>query len=220
MSTDAIELPLFPLNVVLFPGTVMPLHIFEMRYRQMIVDCVQEHKPFGIVLAKPESKHLQEVPYSTGTIAEISNLEELEDGRYTLMAIGTTRFRILSQNREKAYLSGVVEPFEDTKEEEKEEKETEGTKAQAHRLFRSYLKILLEAADEEEMHTNLPNTAEELSYFIAYFIDIPDERKQEFLEMTSTKKRLQDEVEILRKEVPFMKQMLLMQPSEDAAKLN
>src|SRR5690349_17439436 len=93
MSATAIELPLFPLSSVLFPGTAAPLHIFELRYRQMIVDCQQEGKPFGFVLAQPESEHLQEIPYSIGTIAEIRNLERLDDGRYTLMAVGT-RLRI------------------------------------------------------------------------------------------------------------------------------
>src|SRR6266700_7639542 len=81
MSTGTIELALFPLNVVLFPGTVLPLHIFEPRYRQMINDCQQEEQPFGIVLARQDSVHLQEEPYSVGTMAEIRDLNRLEDGR-------------------------------------------------------------------------------------------------------------------------------------------
>src|SRR5205823_8753081 len=88
MATRASELPLFPLNVVLFPGVVLPLHIFEPRYRQMIVDCQQQEQPFGIVLARPDSVHLQEELYSIGTMAEIRDLNRLEDGRYVLMALG------------------------------------------------------------------------------------------------------------------------------------
>ncbi len=106
MSAPVIEIPLFPLNVVLFPGMVLPLHIFEPRYRQMITDCFQEDKPFGVVLAQPGSIPLQEVPYTIGTMAEIRDLDRLEDGRFTLMALGTQRFRILSQHRKKSYLSG------------------------------------------------------------------------------------------------------------------
>jgi len=113
MSASAIELPLFPLNVVLFPGVVLPLHIFEPRYRQMIVDCQQQEQPFGIVLARQDSVHLQEEPYSVGTMAEIRDLNRLEDGRYVLMALGLQRFRILSQHRQKPYLSGIVELYED-----------------------------------------------------------------------------------------------------------
>ena len=113
MSASAIELPLFPLNVVLFPGVVLPLHIFEPRYRQMIADCQQHDQPFGVVLARPESKHLEEEPYPVGTMAEIRNLNRLEDGRFVLMALGLQRFRIVSQHRTKPYLSGIVELYED-----------------------------------------------------------------------------------------------------------
>ena len=62
MAARASELPLFPLNVVLFPGVVLPLHIFEPRYRQMIADCQEQTTPFGIVLARPESQPLLEEP--------------------------------------------------------------------------------------------------------------------------------------------------------------
>src|SRR5947208_6359479 len=82
MSASAIELPLFPLNVVLFPGMVLPLHIFEPRYRQMIAECVQQKTPFGVVLARPESVPLLEEPYAVGTMADIRDLSQLEDGRY------------------------------------------------------------------------------------------------------------------------------------------
>ena len=113
MSTAAIELPLFPLNVVLFPGTVRPLHIFESRYRQMIKDCLYQGTSFGVVLVREDSEYLSEEPYSVGTMAEIRNLNRLENGSYNLLAIGTQRFRILSQHRNKPYLSGLVEPFDD-----------------------------------------------------------------------------------------------------------
>src|SRR5919108_3179773 len=106
MSAKAIELALFPLNVVLFPGMVLPLHIFEPRYRQMIADCQEQERPFGIVLVKPNSLPLQEEPYPVGTVAEIRDLNRLEDGRFLLMAVGLQRFRILSQHRQKPYLSG------------------------------------------------------------------------------------------------------------------
>lgn len=217
MSASAIELPLFPLNTVLFPGTIAPLHIFEPRYRQMVVDCQRDDKPFGLVLVKPESEFLQEEPYSIGTIADIRNLEQLEDGRYTFMAVGVKRFRIVSQHREKPYLSGLVEPIDD--DEEPEQKLAAAMK-QASTLFKTYLKMLLEAANEMDVQANLPDTPEELSYFIASFLDIEEAQKQHFLELTSTVKRLQDEVGILRREVPFMRQILSNQLSDDRTMLN
>lgn len=217
MSATAIELPLFPLNTVLFPGTVAPLHIFEPRYRQMVVDCQRDDKPFGLVLVKPDSTFLHEEPYPVGTIAEIRNLERLEDGRYTFMAVGVKRFRIESQHREKPYLSGFVVPIDDD-----EEQETELTAAmnQADELFKNYLKMLLEAANETDIQTNLPDTPEDLSYFIAYFLDIQEEQKQHFLELTSTVQRLQEEISILKREVPFMRQILSKKVSDDRTMLN
>ena len=212
MSATAIELPLFPLNVVLFPGMVLPLHIFEPRYRQMITECSQEDKPFGVVLAQPTSTPLQEVPYSIGTMAEIRDLDRLEDGRFTLMAMGTRRFRILRQHWKKPYLSGFVEAYEDIQE---PVKEVAHYAKQAHALFYNYLELLLEATDQQELQAALPDVPEDLSYFIAYFLDIADEQKQQFLEMTSTQLRLQEEITILRREVPFVRQMLLKKAAED-----
>jgi Lon protease-like protein len=212
MSTTAIELPLFPLNVVLFPGMVLPLHIFESRYRQMITECLQTDKPFGVVLAQPISIPLQEVPHMVGTMAEIHDLDRLEDGRFTLMAKGTQRFRILSQHREKPYLSGFVEIYEDDME---SAEDVVRYAKQANSLFNSYVTLLLKAVNEQELNTVLPEVPEDLSYFIAYFLDIGDDQKQQFLEMTSTRQRLQEEITILRREVPFIRQMLLKKSSEE-----
>jgi len=205
MSDSAIELPLFPLNVVLFPGMVLPLHIFEPRYRLMVAECQRANKPFGVVLARSESQHMQEEPYLVGTMAEIRELDELEDGRFNIIAIGLQRFRILSQHREKPYLSGLVEPYEDVSESEQKL----GTAAkQAGDLFNTYLRMLFEAAGKKTMQVDLPTMPEELSHFIAYLLDMEVEQKQQLLEFTSTLRRLQEEIIVLRREVPFMSQML------------
>jgi Lon protease-like protein len=217
MSTGTIELALFPLNVVLFPGTVLPLHIFEPRYRQMISDCQQEEKPFGVVLVAPGSKFMEEVPYPVGTIAEIHDLAHLPDGRYTLVGVGTTRFRIISQHREKAYLLGVVEPFTDNIE---SQPELIRLMKQAKGLFNHYLTMLLEAANETGIQTSLPEPPEELSHFIAYFLDIQNEAKQQMLELTSTCQRLQEEIGILQREIPFLRQILSKGPLDDRSRLN
>lgn len=218
MSATAIELPLFPLNVVLFPGTVSPLHVFEMRYRQMILDCQREERLFGIVLARPESKHLNEKPYPVGTMVGISNLTRLDDGRYTFMAVGIKRFRIVSEHRERPYLSGLVEPFEDIAE---PENELLTLTQQAYSLFGAYLGMLLEASDDDtDVDASLPDVPEDLSHFIAYFLDIQEEQKQHFLELTSTRQRLQEEIAILRREVPFMRQILACNIPDDLTRLN
>jgi len=189
-----IELPLFPLNVVLFPGTVLPLHIFEPRYRRMIVDCQREGKPFGIVLVKPESEFLQEIPHKVGTTVEIRDLNQLPDGRYILIALGIKRFRIISQHREKPYLSGIVELFDDVAE---PQEQLISFTQQVQHLFEDYLDLLLKASGEEKtIEAPLPNEPEELSHFIAYFLDLKEDLKQHLLELTSTQQRLQEEISI------------------------
>nr|BBH95598.1 peptidase S16 [Thermogemmatispora argillosa] len=200
-----IEVPLFPLQLVLFPTAVVPLHIFERRYRLMIARCLEEKIPFGIVLMRPESRHLQEVPYSVGTLAEIQQSERLEDGRYNLIAIGTERFRILQLKHQQPYLEGLVETYRDRQ-------EPAGlVRPYAERaldLFSSYLEILLETHNRQEIKEHLPGDPEELSYLIAYLLDMQDEQKQHLLELTSTRQRLAEENDILKREVPFAQQVL------------
>ncbi len=203
----ALELPLFPLNLVLFPGTELPLHIFEPRYRLMVNECYEQGLPFGVVLVRPESEPLREEPYPVGTMAEIEALDRMKDGRINLIARGLQRFRILSQHREKPYLSGIVEVYGDTAE---SAPTLNQAVHQASMLFRSYLEALLEVAGRGELEFTLPADAEELSHFIAHLIDVQDEQKQHMLEMTSTRQRLEEEISILRREVPFMRQVLSM----------
>lgn len=201
----AIELPLFPLDVVLFPGEDLPLHIFEPRYRLMINECSEQKQPFGIVLVRPNSEHLEEEPYSVGTMAKIEVLDRLEDGRMNLIARGLQRFRILELHREKPYLSGLVELYADITEQD----HTQTIYAnQARQLFNAYLQVLIEVIGKEEIEFNLPTAPEDLSHFIAYFLDVQNERKQHLLELTSTTQRLEEEIDILRHEVPVMRQML------------
>ncbi|WP_069806174.1 LON peptidase substrate-binding domain-containing protein [Thermogemmatispora onikobensis] len=200
-----IEVPLFPLQLVLFPTAAVPLHIFERRYRLMIARCLEEQSPFGIVLMRPESRHLQEMPYSVGTLAAIQQIERLGDGRYNLIAFGTERFRILQLTHQQPYLSAVVELYRDARE---PASRVRPYVERALDLFSSYLEILLEAHSQQEIKEHLPTDPEELSYLIAYLLDLHDEQKQHLLELTSTRRRLAEENEILRREVPFVHQVL------------
>lgn len=217
MSIKSIEIPLFPLNVVLFPGMVLPLHIFEPRYRQMIADCQQQELEFGVVLVQPESTFLREEPYAIGTMAEIRDLDRMEDGRLNIIAMGTRRFRILSQHRKKPYLSGLVEFYEDVSE---PFDDLLSTDKQARSLFADYIDLLLKAANEKDVKAELPPDPEALSYFIAYFLDLEREQQQHFLELTSTLQRLKEEVAILRHEVPFLRQILSKQVPKSRSMLN
>ncbi|MBV9769277.1 MAG: LON peptidase substrate-binding domain-containing protein [Bryobacterales bacterium] len=101
-------LPLFPLQLVLFPRTALPLHIFEERYKQMIADVQRGHTEFGIVLAGEKGI------VNTGCTATVEKvLKKYPDGRMDLITLGRRRFEIILLNDEKAYLRGAVEYFDD-----------------------------------------------------------------------------------------------------------
>ncbi|HWZ42937.1 MAG TPA: LON peptidase substrate-binding domain-containing protein [Candidatus Saccharimonadales bacterium] len=101
-------LPIFPLDVVLFPGAPLPLHIFEPRYKEMISECLEQKRLFGLVRAKQES--LAEV----GCTAAIVNVsKKYDDGRLDIHAEGRQRFEIVQLNQERSFLRGEVIYFDD-----------------------------------------------------------------------------------------------------------
>ena len=101
-------LPLFPLQLVVFPGSAVPLHIFEERYKEMVGEAEAAGSEFGIVLAKDDGI------VNTGCTVTVEDvLERYPDGRFDVMTRGKRRFEITSLNQEKDYLRGVVEYFDD-----------------------------------------------------------------------------------------------------------
>ncbi len=102
------KIPLFPLETVLFPGTALPLHIFEERYREMIGECLAQEEPFGVVRAQQESLAL------TGCTAKIVRvLERYPDGRLYILCEGAQRFEIEGLDESRSFLQADVDFFED-----------------------------------------------------------------------------------------------------------
>lgn len=101
-------LPLFPLRVVVFPRTPLPLHIFEERYKEMIGDAISAGSEFGIVLAKEEG-----IVSAGCTVAVEKVLKTYTDGRMDILTHGIRRFEIVGINEDKSYLRGEVEFFDD-----------------------------------------------------------------------------------------------------------
>src|SRR5258707_14492668 len=101
-------IPLFPLDVVLFPGAPLPLHIFEPRYREMIGECIEQKLPFGMVRAGENS--LAEVG-CTAVIIDV--LKKYDDGRLDIRTEGRRRFEIVQVNQERSFLRGEVVFFDD-----------------------------------------------------------------------------------------------------------
>ena len=100
--------PLFPLDVVLFPGTPLPLHIFEPRYKEMIGECLDEKKVFGIVRAQ-ENK-IADVGCSADILAVT---KKYDDGRMDIVTEGRDRFEVIGINEERSFLQGEIQYFED-----------------------------------------------------------------------------------------------------------
>lgn len=108
------RLPLFPLNVVLFPGGYLPLHIFEERYRLMMRHCMDGDRRFGVVLISSGSEVGDPaVPEAVGTIAKIDEVRTLDDGRMLLGVEGERRFRIAEILGKTPYITAEVTPLED-----------------------------------------------------------------------------------------------------------
>jgi len=103
-------LPLFPLQVVLFPGAELPLHIFEDRYKEMIGEAVRDRLEFGVVLAGEKGL------VNAGCTATVERvLKQYPDGRMDILSLGRRRFEILLLNNERPFLRGAVEFFDDEK---------------------------------------------------------------------------------------------------------
>ena len=94
------EVPLFPLRTVLFPGGPLPLRIFEQRYLDMISSCLKRDEPFGVVLIRSGSEVGSAEVYDSGTLARITDWYQGSDGLLGITATGTDRFRIRSSSRQ------------------------------------------------------------------------------------------------------------------------
>lgn len=113
--TESYRLPLFPLPMVLFPGTLVPLHIFEPRYREMVSDVLEDDKRFGLVYHDPdESGPFMNEAGRVGTVALIRKHQPLPEGRSMILVRGSERFQIHEEVKSEAsYYEALVGPYTD-----------------------------------------------------------------------------------------------------------
>jgi Lon protease-like protein len=105
---------MFPLGTVLFPTAVLPLHVFEPRYRALVADCLAGDDSFGVVLIERGSEvGGGDVRTDVGTLAQIAESRELADGRWILAAVGTTRLRVVEWHDDDPYPRATVEEWPD-----------------------------------------------------------------------------------------------------------
>ncbi|MEU1627190.1 LON peptidase substrate-binding domain-containing protein [Streptomyces sp. NPDC020096] len=213
------RLPLFPLGSVLFPGLVLPLNIFEERYRALARDllALSEDAPrhFGVVAIRdgyevapsgpgaPDGgaaagfgPDLSKALYEVGCVADAASLREKDGGGYEMVATGTTRFRLRSVDATGPYLVGEIEELP----------ELPGAgagplTAEVERAFRTYQKQLA-GARERTLSTaqELPDQPSVLSYLVAAATVVEVPVKQELLEAPDTATRLAEELKLLRRE--------------------
>jgi Lon protease-like protein len=169
------DFPLFPLGgIVALPGELVPLHIFEERYKTMINECLRDEKEFGIVWLSDDS--LREV----GCACAIERvLERMEDGRMNILTRGTNPFRVVERQSELAYPAGVVEFLEDREEPVDEELAGEARGA--------YAELVRRATDNEPEADAL---AEMGAYAMAATVDFGPDAKQGLLDLRSENARL------------------------------
>jgi len=181
------EIPLFPLpNLVLFPHIVVPLHIFEERYKLMIGGCIESGEPFGLVLLQSDAEEEREdTIHRVGVTARIVEVERLDEGRLNILCEGEKRFRVFRFTQQKPFWKGAVDFFED-----KDQDAAESLYEQVAELYRSVAALSAKLSSSQETEVVLPESPTDLSYMVSYVIDIESEEKQKLLEMDSTAERL------------------------------
>jgi Lon protease-like protein len=201
-----IELPLFPLSSVLFPGGTLPLHIFEERYKLMIGECVAQQLPFGVVLirAGKEVGGAAE-PYEVGTTARIARLQQLPDGRMNLIAVGVERFRIEQLTQRRPFLRARVEILQET---ELDPAPNQERAARVGGLFGVYYRLALALTDQWQDRVALPEDPRAVADFVAGRVDAEPPLKQRLLEELSVAERLRAEEALLHQAVETLAEQL------------
>ena len=197
------ELPLFPLNTVLFPGMPLNLHIFEERYTRMIQACIEFSKPFGVVMIKHglEAHGPLAEPYDIGCTARIIEVEPLSEGRMNIVALGQKRFRILSINDQNSYLVGKVElyPLEAS---DKEILTRTGKRLRP--WVKRYMDILSQVSEVNLEVEHLPNDPLALAYLAAVLLQVPPTLKQPLLAVEREFEFLGEMYALYRREVSLL----------------
>ena len=217
--SDLRDIPLFPLGTVLFPQQLLPLRIFEERYKLMIGECLRDQTSFGVVLIKSGREvGGPVVPHEVGTMARIAQAQHLEEGRISLQAIGEQTFRLARITQQRPYMRGEVEFLESRV---GDEAELEDVIDSVKQQFSDHLDILSQMSERQRVDLNLDLDPESLSYLVASVLAIENPEKQQLLEIERTDLRLQRELGILGRENSTLQTFLYLkkrgqeQPSDE-----
>jgi Lon protease-like protein len=186
------RLPIFPIQAVLFPGTPLPLHIFEPRYKRMLSDCLAADRRFGITPLNGDPGGPE--PGTVGCVAEVRVNQELPDGRSNIVVLGGSRF-VLSRLLEESlpYLVALVQTFDDDPATEPSPEDT----STLRQLFIAYFAGLRQLNDAEPEEPTLADDARLLSFQVAGSVECDPGVKQRLLAERSTERRVQALLQLL-----------------------
>jgi Lon protease-like protein len=204
-SLGMFNLPLFPLNTVLFPRMPISLHIFEDRYKQMMQVCLDENRPFGVVLiSSGQEVGEPATPQAIGCTAEITNVQKLSDGRLNLVAIGQQRFQIQTLDFSQSYLMGSVEALTLTP--------ATAVAKRYQRLLRQqiqgYMEQLSLIGEVEFNMAKLPTDVLDMAYLAATMLQMPNDKKQALLAINEGDQLVARVYDACREETAVLKAMI------------
>lgn len=201
------RLPLFPLGTVLYPGLLLPLHIFEQRYRELVRDLLAGPEPrqFGVIaIRKGRETGVEGVSalYEIGCTATVRQVREHEDGRFDLVTAGTQRFRLSSLDHSRPYLQGDVDLLA---EDSRGDAAAEAAAAAVRRAFRDYLVVLATWGTGEAVIPELPDDPAALSYLVAASVIVDLPARQALLAEPDALRRLEAERALLARETGMLR---------------
>ena len=200
----SVELPLFPLGTVLFPGMILPLHIFEERYRTMMTRHADADPMFGVVLTK-RGREVADQPeiHEVGTAASLLQAVQYADGRWDITVRGSRRFRVLDGHWDEGYLTGVVTWIDEGAVTPNDEIASlvSGVKA----AFAAYLDALEQHTGARIERPDLDTDPLTVAYAICAAMPFALSQRQKLLEASSPATRLGDVLRRLRRERELLK---------------
>jgi Lon protease-like protein len=192
-----LQVPLFPLGVVLFPGTPQLLHIFEPRYRQMLADCLAGDRRFGLSFVKAgDGTDPQPAPGDVGCVASVRESRMLADGRSNILAVGEERYVLRRYlQTDVPYRMALVETFDD---DDLAAPQVEELAGDARAQFARFMAGMHVLSDRPAPSVQLAGSPQAMSFQIAASLELEGEVKQELLELRSTNDRLRRLLRLLR----------------------
>lgn len=207
------QLSLFPLKTVLFPGMLLPIHVFEKRYLEMISALQAEGHPFGVVSIK-EGQEVGEpaVPHTVGTAAHVIRAERADDGSLNIVVVGRHRFRITEIVQERPHIVGMTERYPLLGLQHPHLTRLIG---QVKRDLQSYMELLRWASGTVIQLEQLPDDPEILAWVTGIALQISSAERQRLLECPDLPSLLGRELELLSVERQMLRFMGRTQSEQD-----